>query len=100
MTDCKHLLSSNIPDGTELIVAAHSHWLISGRCIDKAKHGGIGFHPSLVAAVEYGRTLGPFRTSSQGNTHLGMAGMEVKRIFVGSKDLRERSLQGPPEGWA
>ncbi len=48
VTDCKHLLSSNIPDGTELIVAAHSHWLISGRCIDKAKHGGIGFHPSLL----------------------------------------------------
>lgn len=48
VTDCKSLVSSCIPDGTELIVAAHSHWLISGQCLAKAKHGGIGFHPSLL----------------------------------------------------
>lgn len=48
VTDCKSLVSSCIPEGTELIVAAHSHWLISGQCLAKAKHGGIGFHPSLL----------------------------------------------------
>ena len=48
VTDCKSLLSANIPEGTDLIVAAHSHWLISGQCLAKARHGGIGFHPSLL----------------------------------------------------
>lgn len=46
--DCKHLLSSDIPDGTDLIVAAHSHWLINDKCIERAKFGAIGFHPSLL----------------------------------------------------
>ena len=48
VTDCKSLVSSFIPDGTELIVAAHSHWLISGQCLSRARYGGIGFHPSLL----------------------------------------------------
>lgn len=48
VTDCKSLVSSAIPSGTELIVAAHSHWLISGQCLERAKFGGIGFHPSLL----------------------------------------------------
>ena len=34
-----------MPDGTELIVSAHSHWIISQKCIDKCRHGGIGFQP-------------------------------------------------------
>lgn len=34
VTDCKSLVSSFIPDGTELIVAAHSHWLISSQCLN------------------------------------------------------------------
>ena len=48
VTDCKSLVSSFIPDGTELIVAAHSHWLISSQCLKRAQFGGIGFHPSLL----------------------------------------------------
>lgn len=48
MADCTALTSGNIPEGTELIVSAHSHWLISERCLDKARYGGIGFHPSLL----------------------------------------------------
>lgn len=48
ISDCEKLVSSDIPDGTELIVSAHSHWIISQKCIDKCKYGGIGFHPSLL----------------------------------------------------
>ena len=29
-------------------MAAHSHWLISGQCLSRARYGGIGFHPSLL----------------------------------------------------
>lgn len=48
VSDCEKLVSSNIPDDTELIISAHSHWIISDQCIDKCKYGGIGFHPSLL----------------------------------------------------
>ena len=48
VSDCEKLLSTDIPDGTELIVSAHSHWIISKQCVDKCKYGGIGFHPSLL----------------------------------------------------
>lgn len=48
IVDAERLVSADIPDGTDLIVAAHSHHLISDRCLDKAKYGGIGFHPSLL----------------------------------------------------
>lgn len=46
--DCERLTARDIPGGTELIVAAHSHWVISDKCLDKAVYGGIGFHPSLL----------------------------------------------------
>lgn len=48
ISDCDSLVSAEIPDNTDLIVSAHSHWLISSQCIAKAKYGGIGFHPSLL----------------------------------------------------
>lgn len=48
VSDCDKLVSADIPDNTDLIVAAHSHWYISGKILAKAKHGGIGFHPSLL----------------------------------------------------
>ena len=48
VSDCEQLTSDRIPEGTELIVSAHSHWLISERCLAKVKYGGIGFHPSLL----------------------------------------------------
>lgn len=48
ISDCDKLTSKEIPDNTDLIVAAHSHWYISGKVLEKAKHGGIGFHPSLL----------------------------------------------------
>lgn len=48
VSDGERLVSDMIPDGTELIVSAHSHWIISQKCIDKCRHGGIGFHPSML----------------------------------------------------
>ena len=48
ISDCDRLRSADIPDGTELIISAHSHWMISQKIIEKCKYGGIGFHPSLL----------------------------------------------------
>lgn len=48
ISDCAKLTSAAIPEDTDLIVAAHSHWYISEKVIAKARTGGIGFHPSLL----------------------------------------------------
>lgn len=48
VSDGEHLVSDMIPEGTELIVSAHSHWIISGKCLERCRYGGIGFHPSLL----------------------------------------------------
>jgi methionyl-tRNA formyltransferase len=51
--------ASEIADGTDLIVTAHSHARISKEALAVAKLGGIGYHPSLlprhrgIAAVEW-----------------------------------------------
>ncbi|MEP6943212.1 MAG: formyltransferase family protein [Betaproteobacteria bacterium] len=48
-----------IAEGTELIVAAHSHARVSNEALARAPLGGIGFHPSLLprhrgmAAIEW-----------------------------------------------
>lgn len=47
-SDGERLTSIDIPDGTELIISAHSHWIIGEKCLEKCKYGGIGFHPSLL----------------------------------------------------
>lgn len=66
--DCEKLVSSMIPDDTELIVSAHSHWIISEQCVNKCKYGGIGFHPSLLPrhrgqdAVRWAVHMGDFAT--------------------------------------
>lgn len=46
--DAEKLEHYDIPDGTDLIISAHSHWYISDRSVAKCKYGGIGFHPSLL----------------------------------------------------
>src|ERR1700726_5007284 len=57
--DPKLVVASEIADGTDLIVTAHSHARISREALAKAKLGGIGYHPSLlprhrgIAAVEW-----------------------------------------------
>lgn len=48
VSDCDKLMSKDIPEDTELIISAHSHWIISDQIIEKCKYGGIGFHPSLL----------------------------------------------------
>lgn len=48
ISDCDRLTSRDIPDNTDLVVAAHSHWYISDKILEKTKYGGIGFHPSLL----------------------------------------------------
>jgi methionyl-tRNA formyltransferase len=42
------IVSTAIPGGTELIVAAHSHHFISEKVLECATHGGIGYHPSAL----------------------------------------------------
>ena len=48
-----------VPEGTELIVAAHTHARVSNEALARARLGGIGYHPSLlprhrgIAAVEW-----------------------------------------------
>jgi methionyl-tRNA formyltransferase len=48
-----------VPEGTELIVAAHTHARVSNEALGRARLGGIGYHPSLlprhrgIAAVEW-----------------------------------------------
>jgi methionyl-tRNA formyltransferase len=48
-----------IPDGTDLIVAAHTHARVSDEALSRSRLGGVGYHPSLlprhrgIAAVEW-----------------------------------------------
>lgn len=48
ISDCDALCSHNIPNDTDLVVSAHSHWMISDKILKKCRYGGIGFHPSLL----------------------------------------------------
>jgi len=44
-----HLLPAGwVPEGTELIVAAHAHCYITAGARQRARHGAIGYHPSLL----------------------------------------------------
>jgi methionyl-tRNA formyltransferase len=58
-TNPRLVVASEIADGTDLIVTAHSHARISAEALAKARLGGIGYHPSLlprhrgIAAVEW-----------------------------------------------
>jgi methionyl-tRNA formyltransferase len=53
------VVASEIAEGTDLIVTAHSHARITKDALARAKLGGIGYHPSLlprhrgIAAVEW-----------------------------------------------
>lgn len=58
-TDPKLILASEIAEGTDLIVTAHSHARVAKAALAAARLGGIGYHPSLlprhrgIAAVEW-----------------------------------------------
>jgi len=55
----KLVVASEIAEGTDLIVTAHSHARVSRAALAAARLGGIGYHPSLlprhrgIAAVEW-----------------------------------------------
>jgi methionyl-tRNA formyltransferase len=55
----KVIEASEIPPGTDLIVTAHSHAKVTQEALAASRHGGIGYHPSLlprhrgIAAVEW-----------------------------------------------
>ena len=57
--DPKHVPANEIADGTELVVAAHTHARVDADALAKARLGGIGYHPSLlprhrgIAAIEW-----------------------------------------------
>ena len=42
------LTAATMPEGIDLIIAAHSHDFISERARHRARWGGIGYHPSLL----------------------------------------------------
>ena len=48
ISDGERLSYADIPDNTDLIIAAHAHWIISDKALKRARYGGIGFHPSLL----------------------------------------------------
>ena len=57
--DPRRVAASEIAEGTDLIITAHSHARVSKGALAAAKLGGIGYHPSLlprhrgIAAVEW-----------------------------------------------
>lgn len=42
------LVSAHVPEHTDLIISAHSHWYVSEKAAGKARLGAIGYHPSLL----------------------------------------------------
>ncbi len=42
------LPAARVPPGTELIVCAHAHLFVSQGARERARHGAIGYHPSLL----------------------------------------------------
>jgi methionyl-tRNA formyltransferase len=59
LEDPKNVPPGAIADGTELIVAAHTHARVSREALARSRLGGVGYHPSLlprhrgIAAVEW-----------------------------------------------
>jgi methionyl-tRNA formyltransferase len=59
LENAKIVPGNAIADGTDLIVAAHTHARVSPEALARARLGGIGYHPSLlprhrgIAAVEW-----------------------------------------------
>ena len=46
--EASRLTSDHIPEGTDLIISAHSHWYVSDKAAEKARLGASGYHPSLL----------------------------------------------------
>jgi len=46
--DCEKIRAEDFPPNVDLVISAHSHWIISDAVISRCKYGGIGYHPSLL----------------------------------------------------
>lgn len=46
--DCDKMRADDFPCGVDLVISAHSHWIISDAVLAKCRYGGIGYHPSLL----------------------------------------------------
>jgi len=46
--DMDRVRSDDIKGDYDLVVSAHSHWIVSSRVLERARFGGIGFHPSIL----------------------------------------------------
>ncbi len=59
MANPKIVPGEAIPEGTDLILAAHTHARVSNEALARSRLGGVGYHPSLlprhrgIAAVEW-----------------------------------------------
>ena len=59
LADPKHVPADAVPEGTDLVVAAHTHARVSDGALAHSRLGGIGYHPSLlprhrgIAAIEW-----------------------------------------------
>jgi methionyl-tRNA formyltransferase len=47
-TSSEEFRATSIPEGTDLVVAAHSHVFIGARARERTRLGCIGYHPSLL----------------------------------------------------
>src|SRR5437762_4771516 len=59
LENARNVPAEAIPEGTDLIVAAHTHARVSREALARSRLGGVGYHPSLlprhrgIAAVEW-----------------------------------------------
>lgn len=100
------LNSSSMPDGVDLIVAAHSHDFIGEATRLRARFGGIGYHPSLLPlhrgrdSIEWAIRMGDKVTGGTvyrlSNKTDGGAILKQKHVFIKkgetAKDIWRDSL--------
>ena len=48
ITHGKALLAKDVPNGIDVILMAHAHCFVRADARAKAKHGAVGYHPSLL----------------------------------------------------
>ena len=90
----KNVPGDAIPDGTDLIVAAHTHARVSDEALARSRLGGIGYHPSLlprhrgIAAVEW--------TILEGDSDRGRLGLSSGRWLGRGRHCRARLVLRRP----
>ena len=59
LSNPKMVPAEAVPEGTDLVIAAHTHARVGNEALARSRHGGVGYHPSLlprhrgIAAVEW-----------------------------------------------